>query len=200
MPRPHADRAADQELVTRTIQGDGRAFDELVGRYRGRVFALMHKLVNDHDAADSLTQETFIKAFEALGRSPPRTNVAAWLLRIAKRAALDRLRLKGIPTVPLRGSSSNSTLDLVESPGMQEPDGSETAHETPGADQLRGDLERALAQLRPEHRQAIMLSDVEGLSHEDAARIMGVPRSTVGTYVSRGREKLREIMGKPPAK
>jgi RNA polymerase sigma-70 factor (ECF subfamily) len=174
------DDAADLDCLRRHLAGDREAFGELLGRHRGRLWAVALRTTgNPEDAADAL-QDAALSAFKAAGSFRQDSAVGTWLYRITVNACLDRLRRQAArPTVHYPDADSavwrEATADPVDMAEQQE---------------LRLVLEQALSRLPAEQRAAIVLVDVQGLPVEEAAAVLGVPGGTVKSRCARGRAKL----------
>jgi RNA polymerase sigma-70 factor, ECF subfamily len=190
---------SDQQLVEQALQGDQSAFGELVRRYREDIFFQVLKMVDDWDVADSLSHETFARAYRALIRYKPEYKFSAWLAKIAKNAALDRLgkNKKKIAKLAIEGSSMMDTDQVRRNAPLQVPAREHDPMQKVLFTERQREILRAVAGLRPEYRDAVLLS-VKGLSYAEIAKKMKVPVGTVGTYVSRAREELRKALGMPP--
>jgi RNA polymerase sigma-70 factor (ECF subfamily) len=166
----------DEVLLRAFLKGDGDAFDALMRRHEDRIFALAQRMTgNRFDALDA-TQEAFISAFKNAAKFKGNSAFSTWLYRIAINACTDLLRRKQ-RQVPVEDVASSGRAAQVE---VDVP--------------LRLDLENALAELNPEHREAVMLHDVGGYPYEDIAALTGVQLGTVKSRISRGRKKLAEIL------
>ena len=153
-------------------------FERLFSSYRTPILNYLYRLLGDSVRAEEVTQDTFVKAYRALGDLPQDANHRAWLYRIATNAAYDKLRRrKLIQWLPL--------LDDEYSP---EFDGE------PGAvlgDQ--DDVHRALSQLAPKYRAPLILYSVQGYSTREISEIMSISEGAVKTRLYRAREKFREV-------
>ena len=141
-------------------------------------------------AAEDLAQEVFLKAFRNLRSYDPGRKLSSWLFKIAHNATIDHLRRGGVDTVALEGSGEDEV-----SPAAYLAD---TASENPAAAAERRDmaraLERAIAGLRPEYREAVVLRYVEGLAYEEIGDTMGLPIGTIKTFLHRARKALAGVM------
>ncbi len=164
----------DAELVARVLAGDDRrAFAELVRRHQSAVRGLLRRLAPaDPALADDLAQETFLRAYRGLAGWRGGARFSTWLYRIAWNAWASHARRPPPPEAP-----------APEAP--RPPDEAALA---------RRDLERALADLREEERVAIALAYGEGLTHEEAAAVLGWPLGTLKTHVARAKKKLRSLL------
>ncbi|PYP39657.1 MAG: RNA polymerase subunit sigma-24 [Gemmatimonadetes bacterium] len=190
MAEPPAD-ATDQEVVAIARRRDEAACRELVRRYERPIFSLIFRMVRNRELAEDLAQETFIKALNALESYRPEYKFSSWLFKIANNAAIDHLRKRELDTLSLEGSPHADTPQLVEATALQIGEKAETALEAVEHKELGGEIERAIARLRPEYRTCILLRHVEGRAYEEIAEILNLPLGTVKTYIHRARNELR---------
>jgi len=176
---------SDPELVRHILAGSQEAFRELVARFERPVFGLIVRMVGDPDTAEDLAQEVFIKAYRALGSYDPSRKFASWLFKIAHNATIDHLRRAAPETVPL--STDEEGGDLLATLA-------DAAAESPASAAERHDLaralERAIAALRADYREAVVLRYVEGLSYEEIAAALAQPLGTVKTNLHRARKQM----------
>jgi RNA polymerase sigma-70 factor (ECF subfamily) len=174
-------------LVQAARQGNLEAFNQLVLTYQGQVFALAYRLLGDREQAADVAQETFLSAFQHIGRFQ-RGYLRAWLLRIATNLCYDALRRRrSRPTAPLE--------TLLTQPDASELHSheAETDPETYAEQQeLAQEIQRALNRLPPEQRAAVVLCDNEGFPYAEAAQILGISLGTLKSRLSRGRARLRD--------
>jgi RNA polymerase sigma-70 factor (ECF subfamily) len=192
-PETGDDTVLDIDLVRRCQAGDTRAFDALVTKYRGRVYAMAYYLVQNETEAWDLSQEAFIKAWRALPGFKGDSAFYTWLFRITHNVAYDWLRKKKIR------AEGNEFDDSRADHGIAA--GAETAPRgAPAPDtamkqaELGQRIRQAIGQLSPDHQQVILLREVEGSSYEEIATAM---QCSVGTVMSRlfyARKKLQEIL------
>ena len=170
----------DVQLMLRVAQGDQQAFLRLYDRYAPRVFGLALRILGERMAAEEVTQDTFLKLWARARRySPARGKVLSWLLTIARRTALDRLRLDN------RRPDRHNPYDPEDLwKGLADPDSAteESRWRT---------LRFALLDLPAEQRQVIALAYYHGMSHREIAEYLGLPVGTVKTRLRLGMEKLR---------
>ncbi len=164
---------ADRDALARFLDGDERAFEELVIRYEAKVRRIAFGVLRDAALAEDVAQETFLTAYRKADSFRAEGSVRAWLFRIAVRRALDQLKK--------RVRKAEVAL-LDDGRCGVEP------HEQLDAG---WDLERALERLTPEHRAAIILKEVEGLTYQEIAESLGWPMGTVATRIHRARLELR---------
>jgi RNA polymerase sigma-70 factor (ECF subfamily) len=181
----------DQEVVARARAGEERAYRDLVRRYERPLFSLIYRMVRDRELAEDLAQETFVKAMNALDSYRPEFKFSSWIFKIANNAAIDHLRRRELDTLSLEGSPHAATPDAVEATALQIGDRGETPLDVVEAKELGGEIEQAIARLRPEYRSCILLRHVEGRAYEEIAEILDLPLGTVKTYIHRARNELR---------
>ncbi len=184
----------DQQLVVRAKQGDEHAFELLLRKYQHKVLKLIMRYVRDMDEAMDLTQETFIKAWKALPSFRGESAFYTWIYRIAVNTAKNHLVSQNRQpfTVDL---DADETDQYAGEPGLTTLDTPEG--ETLG-DELHQIVMQAIADLPDDLRTAITLRELEGLSYEEIAEVMGCPIGTVRSRIFRAREaidkRLRPLM------
>ena len=172
---------SEDDWVRRAQAGDRKAFSELVRRHQRPVHRYLLRLLGSHDDAMELTQEAFIKAGQALPQWRPEAQFRTWLFRIANNVALDALRhRKLVEFVPLE--------DSFDAPGSQ-PDPEHQAQLTQEVRQL----DASLRKLIPEHRQILLLREVEEMSYEEIGAVLALNEGTVKSRLARARLALMEI-------
>ena len=182
-PSSGADAGADTgeagELA-RARAGDVAAFGALVRRHQERVFCFLHRMLDAREEAMELSQDVFVKAWQALPGWRPEAAFSTWLLQIARNAALDQLRRR----------------QVVRFAPLEE--GLEVADEAPGPEaryasrQRQVQLERALRRLAAEHREILLLREVEGLAYGELTSVLGIAEGTVKSRLARARSALLE--------
>jgi RNA polymerase sigma-70 factor (ECF subfamily) len=184
----------DQEIVALAVEGREAAYRELIRRYERPVFSLILRMVRDRQLAEDLSQETFIKALNAIATYRPEFKFSSWIFKIANNAAIDQLRRRSVQTLSLDGAPNATTPDEIEATVLQVGDRSESALAALEARELGSSIERAIGQLRPEYRSCILLRHVEGLAYEEIAQLLDLPLGTVKTYIHRARHELRDSL------
>ena len=177
------------DLVRRAQRGEIAAFNTLVIRHQNAAYSLALRFLRTREAAEDVTQEAFVRAWRAIDTFRGE-RFRSWLLRIVANAARDELRRrKRRPQRSLDETwddSDMASIDPVE-PGLGPQ---ERAEQT----ELRGVLERALAELPEEWRMVVLLSDVHGMSYEEVAETVDAPLGTVKSRLSRARARLRQLL------
>ncbi|NJM37358.1 MAG: sigma-70 family RNA polymerase sigma factor [Akkermansiaceae bacterium] len=183
----------DLRLVSLAQKGDMHAYDELVTRHRGRIFAMIRNMIHQEAEAWDLAQEVFIKAWRALPRFEARAKFSTWLYRIAHNVVYDWVRKRKIESI---GELNDEIFEResIDSSSSTTPSGGESPDTTMSNSELRVKIEKALAKLSPDHREVVILKDVQGLSYKEIADAMS---STMGTVMSRlfyARQKLQTLL------
>lgn len=171
--------------------GHEPAFRELVRRYERPVFSLVYRMVRDRALAEDLAQETFIKVLNAIRTYRPEFKFSSWIFKIANNAAIDHLRRRELNTLSLDGSPHAQTAEEMQATALQLGTREESPLDEAASRELGGQIERAIAKLRPEYRACILLRHVEGHSYEEIAEMLDLPLGTVKTYIHRARNELR---------
>ncbi|HEX6307624.1 MAG TPA: sigma-70 family RNA polymerase sigma factor [Longimicrobiales bacterium] len=168
---------AEAELVRRAQAGDRAAFDGLYALTAGRVYALLLRLCADREAAERLTQDTFVMAWQRLEGFRGQSRFTSWLHRIAVNFVLQDSRSRG---------RREARVIAVEDGVLHAAAGRASSAD------LRLDLERAIAQLPEGARTALVLHDIEGYTHDEIAAMTGVAAGTVKSQLHRARRLLQE--------
>ena len=182
----------DAVLVRQCQKGDLTAFEPLVVKYQDRIYNLCWRLCGDRDAAEDLTQEAFLKAFEALAQFRGRSGFFTWLYRIAANLALSyRRRERRQINVSAPGlwddlPTQAAGLRGVVSMRQNQPDAIAESKET------RELVWQAIQMLDDDQRTVLVLRDMEGLEYTEAAAVLGVPVGTVKSRLHRARMAVRE--------
>ncbi len=178
------DERADTHWAERAQRGDRAAFGELVRRHQDRIYRYLVRLTGSREEALELAQETFLRAWQALPEWRPQAQLRTWLFRIASNAAMDVLRRRKLVEF------SQFTPELDAASG--EP-GPELRLESR---QSLAELEKALARIPPDQRQALLLREVEGLSYAEIGEATGANEGTVKSRLARAREALAAAYGR----
>lgn len=183
-------QANDQQLVARVQKGDRRAFDLLVIKYQHRILALVSRFIPDFAEAQDVTQEAFIKAYRALPNFRGDSQFYTWMYRIAVNTAKNFLVSRNRRT-PIRDIDVDDAEYFADEGSMKDiasPD------KLMARDQLRTVVFQAIETLPEELRVAITLRELDGLSYEDIAQVMGCPIGTVRSRIFRAREAIEQKM------
>ncbi len=187
-------RLEDKELAALAAKGRELAFRELLSRYERPLFSLVYRMVRDRTLAEDLSQEAFIRAFNAIGSYKPRYKFSSWIFKIANNHTIDYLRKRKLDTVSIDGSPHARTSEEEAQTRLVVESHEEAPDRYVEARELGGQIEEAIAQLRPEYRTAVLLRHVEGYTYEEIAEIMELPLGTVKTYLHRARGELKSLL------
>ncbi len=181
-------RAEETQLIGRAQKGDLVAYDELVRRYQERIYATLYHMTSNHEDANDLTQEAFIKAYQALQSFKGGSSFYTWVYRIAVNKTINFLKQR-----KNRYAMSLNDLDFdVE----KDPDlVALVSDKTPRRDIVLGELHKklneAMQKLSEQHRLVVTLHDVQGLAHEEIAEIMQCNVGTVRSRLFYARQQLQ---------
>ena len=175
----------DEELIRWVGRGDRDAFHALVERHADELFRLAAWMIGNVADAEDLVQETLLGAFRGLARFRGEASARTWLVGILTRQVASHRRREGY----------RRTTSLDAAGGTVEGDARLTEPGGTGASDARLDLAHFLASLTPEHRDVLVLRELEGMSYEELAAALGIARGTVESRLFRARQALKEAMG-----
>jgi RNA polymerase sigma-70 factor (ECF subfamily) len=185
---PAANPIEELELVKRARHGDLTAYDELVRRYQERIYATVYHMTANHEDANDLAQEAFIKAFQALKSFKGGSSFYTWVYRIAVNKTINFLKQ--------RKNRSQMSLNDLDFNVEHDPDlvaliSDKTPRREAGLAELQEKLNKAMQRLSEPHRTVVTLHDVQGLSHEEIAEIMECNIGTVRSRLFYARQQLQ---------
>ncbi|MBI5386725.1 MAG: sigma-70 family RNA polymerase sigma factor [Verrucomicrobia bacterium] len=189
--RDAAEGPDDLSLVRRSQQGDLRAYDDLVRRYHERIYATVYHMTANHEDANDLAQETFIKAYQALRTFKGDASFYTWLYRIAVNKTINFLKQR-------RNKAAMSLNDL-DFNAEHDPDlvafvSDKTPRRDAALSELQEKLNSAMLKLSETHRLVVALHDVQGLSHEQIGEIMDCNVGTVRSRLFYARQQLQGLL------
>ncbi|HUP20415.1 MAG TPA: RNA polymerase sigma factor [Gemmatimonadota bacterium] len=181
---------SDDQLVAEALSGSQAAYTALAERYERPLFNLVARMVHDRTLAEDLSQDAFVKAFSKLETyRSEQGKFSNWVFKIAHNTAIDHLRRGALDTVPLDAGEDATDFHAIL------PD---TGGTTPLEGAIRTDLasafDAAVARLRPEYREVVVLRHQEGLAYEEIAEVVGMPLGTVKTHLHRARKELATLL------
>jgi RNA polymerase sigma-70 factor (ECF subfamily) len=184
------DAFSDEEIVARILRGEEDLFPMLVRRYQTRLVGHLARVVGSREEALDLSQEIFLKVFQALPRYNAEYKFSTWIFRIASNAGIDFLRKRRIRTVSMDAPAPGEADDAI--PGREFP-----SHELDPYGELRNEERRAkigreIAGLPAEFRELIALRHFAGLSYEEIAQTKQMPLGTVKNKLFRARAVLKD--------
>lgn len=179
----------DRTLVRHAQEGDLSAFDELIRRYQERVYATIYHMTSNHEDANDLTQETFLKAYKALRSFKGDSGFFTWVYRIAVNKTINFLKQR-------KNRHNGYSLNDLDFNAEHDPDLVALISEnTPRRDmnlaELQEKLNEAMQKLSDVHRLVVTLHDVQGLSHEEIGKIMECNPGTVRSRLFYARQQLQ---------
>ena len=180
-----ANRQQDDQLITRTLEGDREAFGDLVRKYQDRLYNGMVQVLRNEAEAEDTVQEAFILALTKLDSFRGKSGFYTWLFRIAYNTAISRIR-KRKPTTSLENQATQTELQLPSNqPG---PDAGLVERERAEV------LMQALEQVSDEHRQILILREMEEMDYSAISDVLELPVGTVRSRLHRARLQLKEIL------
>ena len=183
-----ANRAEEDALVRRAQKGDLAAYDELVRRYQERIYATVYHMTSNHEDANDLAQESFIKGYQALKSFKGGSSFYTWLYRIAVNKTINFLKQ--------RKNRSAMSLNDLDFNAEKDPDlvaliSDKTPRRDAALSELQKKLNEAMQKLSEPHRLVVTLHDVQGLAHEEIAEIMECNVGTVRSRLFYARQQLQ---------
>src|SRR5262245_33467794 len=183
--------AEESSLVQRARQGDLAAYDDVVRRYQERIYATIYHMTSNHEDANDLAQEAFIKAFQALKSFKGGSSFYTWVYRIAVNKTINFLKQ--------RKSRSQMSLNDLDLNAEHDPDlvaliSDKTPRREVNLTELQEKLNEAMQRLSEPHRLVVTLHDVQGLSHEEIAKIMECNIGTVRSRLFYARQQLQALL------
>jgi RNA polymerase sigma factor (sigma-70 family) len=181
----------ERVLVRQAQDGDLRAFDELVHRYQERVYATVYHMTANHEDANDLVQEAFLKAYRALKSFKGDSSFFTWVYRIAVNKTINFLKQ--------RKNRSGMSLNDMDFNAEHDPDmvalvSEKTPRRDLGLVELQEKLNAAMQKLSEIHRLVVTLHDVQGLSHEEISKIMDCNTGTVRSRLFYARQQLQGFL------
>lgn len=185
------EQEAERDMVRRAQKGDMGAYDELVRRYQERIYATIYHMTSNHEDANDLAQEAFIKAYQALKSFKGDSSFFTWVYRIAVNKTINFLKQ--------RKNKTHMSLNDLDFNAEHDPDlVSLISDKTPRRDvnlsELQEKLNDAMQKLSEVHRLVVTLHDIQGLSHEEIGKIMDCNTGTVRSRLFYARQQLQAYL------
>ncbi len=189
-PSPNTE-TDDLTLVMRARKEDLAAYDELIRRYQQRIYATVYQMTSNHEDANDLTQETFIKAFQALKSFKGDASFYTWVYRIAVNKTINFLKV--------RKNKVHMSLNDMDFNAENDPDlvalvSDKTPRRDASISELQEKLNAAMQKLSEQHRLVVTLHDIQGLPHEEIAQIMDCNVGTVRSRLFYARQQLQAYL------
>ena len=184
---------SELDLVKQSQAGDTEAFDQLVSRYRTRVFGMIYNMVHNEQDAWDLAQDSFVKAWKSIRRFRGQSSFYTWIYRIIMNVTIDWLRKKQVQGA---GAEFDDAIQLKEiNPASRTvPKADALPHERMEQREIRQRIDAAIAQLTPEHRAVILMKEIEDMQYHEIAEAL---ECSIGTVMSRlfyARKKLQNLL------
>ena len=186
-----AAEAEDMELVAKCQRGDTQAFNELVTRYRGKVYAMIYNMVHNEQDAWDLAQDGFLKAWKSIGRFRAQSSFYTWLYRIVMNVSIDWVRKKKITG----DAEFDEEIGLqgIEAGASTAPNADPLPFQKMEREEIRIRIDAAVEKLSPEHRAVILMREMDGMQYEEIAEALDCSVGTVMSRLFYARKKLQEI-------
>ena len=183
------DEVADRDLVERARQQDMAAYDELIRRYQRKIYQLVYNMTSNRQDAEDLVQDVFVKAYTALKYFKGDSSFYTWVYRIAVNRTINFLKK--------RNRNPGLSLDDMDRAVERDPDYVELrSRESPVRDaslsELQKKLNEALQTLSEKHRSVVVLHDIQGVQHDEIARMLGCSEGTVRSRLFYARQELQK--------
>ena len=182
----------DTELVALAQKGSTNSFNKLIDKYHSRIYSLTYQMTSNREDAEDLTQEIFIKAFEALPRFKGRSSFYTWLYRIGINKTIN-YRKKRNRNRPL--SIDAMDQDITYDEVYAELDSKDSPLRHIGLNELQVKLNEAMQRLSLKHRTVVVMHDIEGIPHDEIAKIVGVSVGTIRSRLFYARRQLQADLG-----
>jgi len=183
-------KPTDRELVDQAKGGNSNAFGVLVSRYQRRIFRLSFHLVRSGAEAEDVTQETFVRAYQALDRFDGRSEPFTWLYRIAVNLSLNTLRSRKVTRDSTPADDPRIEALLTETRPSHGRDPALASQQKQTAAALCDGIDALSDTLRT----TLILVCIDGVAHDEASKILGCPEGTVAWRVHEARRKLRDYL------
>jgi RNA polymerase sigma-70 factor (ECF subfamily) len=184
---------SELDLVKRCQSGDTDAFDQLVTRYRTRVFGMIYNMVHNEQDAWDLAQDSFVKAWKSIPRFRGQSSFYTWIYRIVTNVTIDWLRKKQVKG---SGAEFDDSIELksIEPASRTVPKADPLPFQRMEQGEIRERIDEAIKQLSPEHRAVILMKETEGMQYHEIAEAL---ECSIGTVMSRlfyARKKLQNLL------
>ena len=177
--------ASDAEILRRAKSGDDAAFGELVERYGNELYGLAFFLTGQASDAEDVVQETLIGAYEGLSGFQARSSLRTWLRQILVRQAARQKRSQRVCKMVQPMDLSAASKALLGGMAQNDP---------ARASEIRMDVLEVLQTLSPEHREIVVLREMDGLSYTEIAEVLQIPEGTVESRLFRARQELKTLL------
>ena len=185
MMKKGAGELEDQILIGKVLEGDPRAFERLVEKYKKRIYYLAYRMTRDHDSADELAQESFVKAYQAMSSFKPGHSFYTWIYRICVNLSINFIKRE----------KQNVSVDFLRDSGFAIDRSNELNQlERMIASEQAAVVKEALNTLPPDQKAVFILKTYDDMSYEQMADVMDCSMGTVMSRLFRARHKLRKAL------
>src|SRR2546430_10086183 len=183
----------DLELVRQAQAGETEAFDQLVGRYRNRVFGMIYNMVHNEQDAWDLAQDSFLKAWKSIARFRGQSSFYTWMYRIVTNVTIDWLRKKQVKG---SGAEFDDAIQLkdIDPAARTLPKADPLPHQRMERREIRARIDEAIKQLSPEHRAVILMKETDDMQYHEIAEALGCSIGTVMSRLFYARKKLQNLL------
>jgi RNA polymerase sigma-70 factor (ECF subfamily) len=184
---------SELELVRRCQAGQTEAFDELVTRYRTRIFGMIYNMVHNEQDAWDLAQESFLKSWRSIKRFRGKSSFYTWMYRIVMNVTIDWLRKKQIKGA---GAEFDDAIQLkeIDPASKTVPKADPLPHTRMERAEVRSRIDDAINQLSPDHRAVILMKEIEEMQYHEIAEALGCSIGTVMSRLFYARKKLQSLL------
>jgi RNA polymerase sigma-70 factor, ECF subfamily len=184
---------SELDLVRQAQAGDTEAFDQLVSRFRTRVFGMIYNMVHNEQDAWDLAQDSFLKAWKSIARFRGQSSFYTWMYRIVMNVTIDWLRKKQVKG---GGAEFDDAIQLkeIDPASHTVPHSDPLPHEGMQHQEIRSRIDAAIAQLSPEHRAVILMKEIEDMQYHEIAESLGCSIGTVMSRLFYARKKLQNLL------
>ena len=182
----------ESDLVRQAQNGDTGAFDELVSRFRNRVFGMIYNMVHNEQDAWDLAQDSFLKAWKSIGRFRGQSSFYTWLYRIVMNVTIDWVRKKQVKG---SGAEFDDAIQLkeIDPASRTVPRAEALPHKKMERQEIRARIDAAIKQLSPEHRAVILMKEMEDMQYHEIAESLGCSIGTVMSRLFYARKRLQNM-------
>jgi RNA polymerase sigma-70 factor (ECF subfamily) len=189
-PTSAADEVAEVRKLVREAQaGDLSAYDELVRRHQERIYGLCYHMTSNHEDAHDLAQDAFVKAWQAIRTFKGDASFYTWVYRIAVNTCLNHLKSKRNRTLHL--SLNDLEINPENDPELVALVSERTPRRDAGLSELHRRLNESMLKLSEEHRAVVTMHDIQGMPHDEIAKVLGVNPGTVRSRLFYARQQLQ---------
>ncbi|NBV24442.1 MAG: sigma-70 family RNA polymerase sigma factor [Proteobacteria bacterium] len=193
-PTEGSPQPADLTLVQRAQAGDADAYDELVRRYQRQIYGVVYHMTSHHEDANDLTQEAFVKAWQALKSFKGDSSFFTWIYRIAVNRTLNHLKQRKFRDGKHAMSLNDLDVEAEHHPDLVALASDKTPRRALALEELKEKLNVAMQRLSENHRVVVAMHDIQGLPHDEIAKVLGCNTATVRTRLYYARQQLQGIL------